>query len=112
MRAGKLSEAQAILEQALLINPICFDSLVNVAACLVTREKSPERAEQLLRHADALRPDDQAVWTNLGRALALQGKQAEADKAYRHAIRINPQAEVVQLIKAFCPHLANVGINS
>ena len=107
MRKGDLTEAETILEKALAIDPSCFFSLTNLAACLLAREKSPERAERLLRQADPLMPNDQSVWANLGRALSLQGKHAEADEALRHAIEIDPDAEVVELITDFCSHLGN-----
>ena len=106
-RKGDLTEAETILEKALAIDPNCFVSLTNLAACLLAREKSPERAERLLRQADPLMPNDQCVWTNLGRALSLQSKHAEADEALRYAIEIDPDAEVVELITDFCPPLGN-----
>ena len=105
MRKGELAEAQTILEGALGTDPDCFYSLTNLAACLLAAEKAPERAERLLRKADLLMPHDQAVWANLGRALALQGKAAEADAAFLHAIELDPDAEAVKQIIAFYPHL-------
>jgi len=107
MRKGDLAEAEAILEKALAIYPNCSFSLTNLADCLLAREESPERAERLLRQADPLMPNDQSVWANLGRALSLQGKHAEADEALRHAIEIDPDAEVVELITGLYPHLGN-----
>src|ERR1035437_190297 len=107
MRQGALAEAETTLEKALAIDPGCFFSLTNLAACLLAREKSPERAERLLRKADLLMPNDQCVWTNLGRARSLQGKHAKADAALRHAVDIDPDAGVVALITDFYPHLGN-----
>jgi tetratricopeptide (TPR) repeat protein len=44
-----------------------------------------------LRAALALRPDNTAVYNNLGVALFYQGKHAEAVDAYRKALELNPQ---------------------
>ena len=106
MREGNLPEAETILEQTLAANPDCPFTLTNLATCLLALEKSPERAEQLLRKADLLTPNDQSTLANLGHALAVQGKTAQADKTLLRAIRLAPHSAVVKQIAAHHPHLA------
>jgi Flp pilus assembly protein TadD len=105
MRTGQLAEAEHILAEALALDPNCFDSMVNLAACLLAREKSFTRAERLLRDADRMMPDDQIVLANLGRAIAKQGRGEEADQVFRRAIALDPKGEVVEIIRDFYPRL-------
>lgn len=106
MRNGDLAEAEKMQEEALATEPDSFLALTNLACVLVTREKSLVRAEHLIRRAGELEPEDEVVWGTLGRALALQGKQAEADQAFLRAIRLDPRGEICRTIALFYPHLA------
>ena len=97
-RAGNLPEAEATLEKAVAIDADCPFALINLATFLVAVGKSLERAENMLRRADRLMPHNQIVWLNLGRALAEQGRLADADQAFLRAFKINPGTEVAKLI--------------
>src|SRR5262249_41002632 len=56
------------------------------------KKKPPDPAEAagFYRAALAVRAQSPVVWNNLGDALRLQGKLAEAEAAYRQAIKFNP----------------------
>jgi cytochrome c-type biogenesis protein CcmH/NrfG len=52
-------------------------------------------------------PSHQGAWWNLGRALALQGRLAEADEALLQAIRIDPSNLMSMLIATLRLNLAD-----
>jgi Tfp pilus assembly protein PilF len=54
-------------------------------ACIALGEK--HQAEEYFRQAMALMPDSPRLWHLLGQAMFLQGKHAEAEMAFRQALR-------------------------
>jgi|GEM_PF-3213505 len=93
-------EIHADLEKALASNPNCAAAMTTLAMCLIAMGKTLPRAEQLLRKALEIEPDEQLIWVNLGRALWVQGKLAEADQALLRAVGVNPDSDNAMTIVA------------
>jgi serine/threonine protein kinase/Flp pilus assembly protein TadD len=95
--AGALSHAQgqaaavALLRQAQQRYPADFQVNYELAFLLIQEPGMQAEAVGFLRAALALRPDNTAVYNQLGVALYYQGKHAEAMDAYRKALELNPQ---------------------
>ncbi len=85
-------EAIAVLRAALARSPgdiwLNHDLGVTLDAAKPPR---PEEAVRYLTAALALRPDSAGVHSNLGNALGMQGKPAEAESAHRAAIALDPR---------------------
>jgi Flp pilus assembly protein TadD len=65
-----------------------------ILACAITARVQVrywKNGETLWRHAVAINNDDARAHGNLGLALAVQGRQAEAMTHYREALRLNPE---------------------
>ncbi len=107
MRQHRLSEAEAELERALTLDADCPLVLTSLATCLLAQAKSPGRAEQFLRKADELMPNDQAVLANLGMALARQGKHAEAAPVFHRANCLDPHSDIAETIADFQRNYSN-----
>lgn len=87
--AEKMDEAIAVFHRAVEIAPDNGAAQRNLAnAFFDTRDI--QQAEIHARQAVAFRPDDPAAHDVLGRALALQGKTAEAAAAFERALQIDP----------------------
>jgi Flp pilus assembly protein TadD len=67
-----------------------------VAAVALTAPAAPPpnlgRALEAQRHLAAERPDDAAVWNDLGNLLALAGDVGGAEAAYRRSVELSPAA--------------------
>lgn len=91
-----LRKARMSFKWALKINPKCATCLKNWAEALsVTRDGSPAEpkfaaaAEEKLRRALTLLPDDSDAWFSLGTLLSSQGRKDEALEAYQAGLKIN-----------------------
>jgi serine/threonine protein kinase/tetratricopeptide (TPR) repeat protein len=95
--AGALSHAKgwaaavALLRRAQQRYPADFHVNYELAFLLTGAPGMQAEAVGFLRAALALRPDNTAVYNNLGIALYYQGKHAEAEAAYRKALELNAQ---------------------
>jgi Flp pilus assembly protein TadD len=109
MKSEEYDEAEELLERALAMEPNSFLAMTNLACVLLTRVENPcpERAEKLLREADKLKPDDAAVWANLGHALAQQEKWQEAYPALKKAIQLDHHGASCRRIAMHYPELAD-----
>ena len=95
-RQGDLRNARLAFRWALKINPKCATCLKNWAEALsTTPDESPcapklaAAAEDKLRRAVELLPDDSDAWFSLGVLLSGQGRADDALAAYQSALRSN-----------------------
>jgi tetratricopeptide (TPR) repeat protein len=98
-RKGKLREARETLEEAKADDPGNSYALRNLAACLLALKEDIETAEQYLRDAVEILPEDQQAWIGLAQALEAQGKIDEADEAYAKTIDINPHGQIGEMAR-------------
>jgi tetratricopeptide (TPR) repeat protein len=88
-QAGRLAEARACYEQALIMQPDHFDALHMLGlACAQSGEL--DRGVALMQRALALNPDAPAALTNLAWALSALGRFDEATDSGRQAIALAP----------------------
>jgi Flp pilus assembly protein TadD len=99
-RKGLFDEARPALEKAVQLEPDNPYALRNLAGCLLRLNEPPSRAEEMLRQATKLLPDDQQAWIGLGQALEVQAKLKDADEAYLRAIGINPHNQLAGVAKS------------
>jgi tetratricopeptide (TPR) repeat protein len=90
LRAGRLDEAAALLQQVLATTPDHAESLEKLGI-IRFQLNDPAGAEELLRKAVAAYPENESAWNNLGVVLEARGGFAEAEECYRRAIALNPQ---------------------
>ena len=91
---GKLEEAIAAYNEALLVKPDYVDAHNNIGAALAG-QGNPEEAVAAFNKALLIKPDYAEAHYNIGTTLAGQGKLEEAIVAYNKALLIKPDyAEV------------------
>lgn len=83
-RSGRLSEAGAIYDEMLRIQPSA-PGLLNAAAVLALQLGDPERAAGLLERSLSARPDQAEAWVNLGTALVRLGRLEDALMSFDQA---------------------------
>ena len=101
-RAKATERALAVLLAGQQQHP--SDFWLNFELAQTLRQTSPSRTAEAVRYytvAQALHPDSLAVNVNLGNALLVQGKAAEAEAACRRAVRIQPDFYKGHLSLAF-----------
>jgi serine/threonine protein kinase/tetratricopeptide (TPR) repeat protein len=104
VRRKQLPAAIEFLRQAQWKRPNDFWTNIELATCLRTmRPPATQDAIGFRRVAVALRPDSALAYNHLGVALSADGQNAEAVKAYRQAIFLNPadilaRANVISLL--------------
>lgn len=81
-------------------------ALRNLAACLLRLNRDLPQAEQYMRDAVGVLPNDQQSWIGLAEVLAAQNKLGEAAKAYDRVIEINPASELAEIAKRATSSLA------
>jgi tetratricopeptide (TPR) repeat protein len=86
---GRLTEAIAEQEQALVIDPHNVQANINLIS-LYARHGEADKAEQHYQAAERLNPNRADSYYNHGVLLLRQGKYSEAEQAFRHALEINP----------------------
>jgi tetratricopeptide (TPR) repeat protein len=82
--------AQSDLAKALALDPNRAATLINYAPVLFTLGRR-EQGLEILRKAALSDPLSENVWTAVGRYSEAAGATAEAKRAYRRALEINPQ---------------------
>jgi hypothetical protein len=87
MMSGKALEAEALLREAVRLNPNNDDYWALLQSVCALQKKWPE-AEAALRKAIALKPDKWEHHNNLAIALYEQGRTADAVAAAREALRL------------------------
>lgn len=88
---GELAQAAAGYRTVLTVQPRSVQARLGLGRVMLAREEAKE-AEAAFRAALALEQRAPA-WSNLGIALDLQGRHAEAQAAYREALRLDPGNE-------------------
>lgn len=89
---GNFQQAAAIFRQATEVDAKSFAAWCNLAA-MYTELNQAEEAAAAARQAIALKPDFGPAWANLGDALRLTAKQADASfEAYRRAAVLMPNS--------------------
>ena len=88
-QAGRLAEAEARYRQLLAQRPRDHDAL-HYLGLLAYQRQQYESAAGLIASAIAERGDDAAAHSNFGNALAMLGRLAEAETAFRRAVALDP----------------------
>jgi tetratricopeptide (TPR) repeat protein len=105
LRADRIEEAVQHLEQAVADAPDNAWAHRNLGAGLAKLGHA-ERAAECFEKAAQLNPQDQQAFFGLAEALKLQGKQTEADQAYRDVIKIDEYSEIAELARRGLSSLA------
>lgn len=87
--AGSPEEAAPLLDELIGRDPDDLDAIATRGTAALFLERYEEAAE-LFRRVLRSRRDDAGGWYNLGLALELQGRPADATTAYREALAIDP----------------------
>jgi protein O-GlcNAc transferase len=87
-RLGKTEKAIEIFKKALKVNPDLVIALTNLAALLMFQK--PREAQEYLKRAVTIDPDNIEVQYNLGVAYQTVGMHLEAARAYNKVIDLNP----------------------
>ena len=96
LRAGRSSEAIAILRQAIQFDARNYDAHHALGAALMQLGRFADASQVLLR-ASALRPDSATAWRDVGMSYDRQNLHAPAIEAYQRALELAPQSEDVLL---------------
>jgi len=88
-QAGRLGEASALYEQALLAEPDHFD-IVHLLGLVCAQTGDMQRGAALMQRAVELNPNVPAAFSNLGWALGELGRFDEAIASCRRAIALAP----------------------
>lgn len=91
----KYKEAEDILVRQAALQP-AFAVYANLGNARLYRGHYADAAQIFQKAAD-LRPDDDRLWYNLGRAYSLAGEQAKAVAAYRKAVQLAEHVLAVRL---------------
>lgn len=86
-RDGAIGSYRTILTH----NPGDFDALCELGIAFY-QARQVDRAELALKHALAIKPDDNAALNTLGRVLELQGRHGEAEQYYRGELSAGPDS--------------------
>lgn len=87
--SGKLEQAVAVLERALLFDPTSWTAHNNLGIALA-RLRRFDGAVLSFRQAIALRPSSSQAHNNLANVLAEQGRNVEAVDEFEQALRLDP----------------------
>ena len=90
LQVGRVTEAQAQLEEALRLDPRDAEAASNLGTVLQAQGRLAE-AMQHLRRAVSLKPKNDAVRFNLGAGLLAAGQPDAAMREFRTAIALNPE---------------------
>jgi serine/threonine-protein kinase len=96
IRAGRPSQAEAIMQDLLSLRPEYPEYLVHLGFALMAQRRFGN-AEASYRQVIALDPDYAEAHYNLANALTGQGKHKEAEEACRDAIKLKPDLAVAHI---------------
>ena len=99
-KSGRVSEAQAVYEQVLQIDPENFDAL-HLLGVVAEQNGDHERSAQLIEQAIRMHPHHPSAYNNLGNAFKSMRRFDEAISAYQVAVRLRPD---------FPDALSNLGV--
>ena len=100
-QAGRVNEAKALYEQALVENPQHPDAL-HLLGLAALQSGEAGKAAELIRQAAALQPKNWAFLANLAAALCELGDWDEALAAFRRAAELKPSEPQFQMGIANC----------
>ena len=86
---GQLTQAEALYEQVLALQPRNFDAL-QLSGVIAYQTDDPERAVALIGRAIEINPNDAAAYFNCGLALQDLKRHEAALQSYDKAIALNP----------------------
>jgi len=89
-QAGRLGEAETCYRQILTQQPKHPDAL-HYLGLLAYQRGDYETAANLIGESVGVQDDSPAAYSNLGNALAMLGRFADAEAAFRNASRVDPQ---------------------
>jgi Flp pilus assembly protein TadD len=92
---GQRDMARTSYRAALAIDPTMVGGQVGLGRTLV--QSDPRAAEAAFVAALAYEPDNVIALNNLGVSRDMQGRNAEAQDAYRHALTVSPESTDVQV---------------
>jgi Flp pilus assembly protein TadD len=87
---GKFEEAIAAFREVIRLHPDALNAFNSLGATLCDVKHDYEAAAEIFREGLRFSPGDTRTRSNLGEALAQQGKLDEAILAFREAIRLRP----------------------
>ncbi len=96
LQQGRVPEAEKAYEHVLLQSPDDIEAL-NVVALAALRASNTRRAIELLQHAATIDPAHAPTQFHLGQVQEAAGGAEEALKAYRAAVRLQPDLHVARL---------------
>ena len=99
-QAGRLGDAMRHCEGVLAMRPTHAPAL-SLAGVIALRMGNAETAVKRLSLAASVEPRNASHQFNLGEALSLAGRHAEAVEAYRRAIKLEPRHARAQTGLAF-----------
>lgn len=88
-KQGRFAEAEALLNEALRLNPTLVDAYSNLGIVLAMQGKMQE-ARYYFTEAIRLNPNHSTAHYNLGLVLAAEGNLKQAISHYTEALRLNP----------------------
>jgi tetratricopeptide (TPR) repeat protein len=101
LSAGKLDEAEALLQPLLSAHPLDPDLLANLGL-IAFRRRNLAHARELLQRATAISPHNHVVHSNLAAVLADLGEFAAAELHARSALSLDPTDTEAQITLAEC----------
>jgi tetratricopeptide (TPR) repeat protein len=90
---NRFEEAEAAYRKAIEIDPADASSWYNLGNLLQNKLNRFEEAEAAYRKAIEIDPADATPWNNLGELLASQGRLDEAESAYDHGAKLEPNID-------------------
>ncbi|MBI5247094.1 MAG: tetratricopeptide repeat protein [Elusimicrobia bacterium] len=93
---GQLQKAGGYYETAWALNPLS-NEVINGLSAYYLRDpaKNKGAAEQVLREATKVFPDNPNHWNNLGYLMTMDKRWADAEAAYARALELNPEAPIL-----------------
>jgi Flp pilus assembly protein TadD len=92
---GRAAEAQTAYRDALKLEPSSATAQIGLGRTLV--QSDPRAAEGGFLSALAIEPDNVLALNNLGVVRDLQGRHADAQESYSHALSVSPASADVQI---------------
>jgi tetratricopeptide (TPR) repeat protein len=92
LKSNKLADAQASFQKSMQLDPQLVSPLLGMAEINILKG-NVAGADEYLRKATVLSPNDPNVWVTRGHYLFFRKNNAEAEKAFKTAITLNPKLE-------------------
>ena len=96
--AGNYDDAVQLFQKALALDSQNADCQYNLGSLLLEKNQ-PEDALQLFQKAATLRPDDPAIYNDMGLAYEKLGKKQEAEDSWQKVLQYSDNADQIQSAK-------------